>query len=419
MIRRSLLCVSLPLAFGLSIFGQQPTSPTPTPTGPTPTNPTSPTPGRTPTQFPTNQPNPMEDQFQRPLFISGKVLMEDGTPPPESIAIQLVCRGMPRTVAFTGPKGSFSADLNNRMNSAMFADASQPYGGGFDDMNRGSGTTSSQGRGAFGMGGNGLTERDLMGCDLQAYLPGFRSDVEHLASRHSMDNPDIGTLVLRRMANVEGLTISMTSALAPKDAKKAFEKARNEEKKQKWANAQGELEKAVSMYPKYAAAWHELGNVQLAQKDNEAARKSYAQALEADSKFVSPYLQLAIMAARDQKWEEVATDTDRLLRLNPVDFPQAWLYNALANYYLQKMDVAEKSARDGISHDPNHRYPKMHHLLGVLLAQKQDFTASAENLRAYLKYSPQATDADLVKKQLAEIEKAAGPDTQTSEAKKQ
>ena len=217
---------------------------------------------------------------------------------------------------------------------------------------------------------------------------------------------------MRRRGNVEGLTISATSALAPKDAQKALEKGRADAAKQKWPDAEKQFQKAVTIYPKYAAAWLELGNVQRQQKDVDEARKSYAQALTADSKFVSPYLQLASMAAGEQKWQEVVDDTDRLLHLNPVDFPQAWALNATAFYYLGKKDEAEKSVREGISRDPAHRYPRMNYLLGVLLSQKLEFAAAAENIREYLKYSPNSPDADQIRKQLAEVEKSAAPQTE-------
>jgi len=259
-----------------------------------------------------------------------------------------------------------------------------------------------------------LNARDLMGCDLQASLAGFRSDQLNLGNRHALDNPDVGTIILHRLANVEGLTISATSALAPKDAKKALDKGRDLARKQKWDDAEKDFQKAVDIYPKYAAAWYQLGLVQEQKKNDDAARKSYAQALAADSKFVSPYQELAAMAAREQKWQEVVDHTDRLLRLNPVDFPQAWLFNSLGNYYLKNMDAAEKSAREGISRDASHHYATMNHVLGVILAQKQDYAGAAEQLRDYIHFAPNATDIDQVRKQLSEVEKVLGP-----EAKKQ
>ena len=334
------------------------------------------------------------------MYLSGKVVMEDGTPPPDPVAIQIVCRSNPRTVAYTDRKGNFSVDVNDR-NGQVFADASE-QSAGVSSMTRGTERSICPG------------EPNLMGTTLQADLPGFRSDVLTMTSRHRMDDPNVGTIILHRMANVEGLTISATSALAPKDAQKALEKGRADAAKQKWPDAEKEFQKAVTIYPKYAAAWLELGNAQLREKDVEGARKSYAQSLTADPKFVSPYLQLASIAASEQKWQDVADNTDHLLRLNPVDFPQAWMFNALGNYYLGKKDEAEKSARECISHDPGHRYPRMNYLLGVLLSQKREFAASAENIREYLKYSPNSPDADQIRKQLAEVEKAAGAQAQSA-----
>ncbi|MDQ2944530.1 MAG: tetratricopeptide repeat protein [Acidobacteriota bacterium] len=368
----------------------------------TPTVPTSPTPNTT-TRQPGNIPTQntqSPDFMQRPLYVSGKVSLDDGTAPPESVVMQLVCNASPRSVGYTDSKGRFSIDLGNRNNSAIFADASQSGAGGFDGggigRNTSLGQTQSGGRGS---------ETALLGCDLQASLPGFRSDSVNLGSRRALDNPEVGTLVLHRLSNVQGLTISATSALAPKDAKKAFDKGFSEIRKSKWENAERELTKATEIYPKYAAAWYQLGVAQQAQQNIEGARKSYAQALAADSKFVSPYQQLAVIAAHDSNWKEVASETDHLLKLNPVDFPQAWFYNALANYHLQNLDIAEKSARQGLDSDSAHHIPKLDHLLGVVLAQKQDYAGAAEHMRNYLTRSPTAGDVELVKKQLAEIEK--------------
>jgi tetratricopeptide (TPR) repeat protein len=164
----------------------------------------------------------------------------------------------------------------------------------------------------------------------------------------------------------------------------------------------------VEIYPKHAAAWFELGRLQENKKDFAGARKSYAEALSADAKFVSPYLQLAGLAASEDNWQEVLDTTDRIIRLNPIDFPQAFFYNAVANLQLKKLDAAEKSAREAAKLDERNRIPKIQHVLGVILAQKNDFNAAAEHLQNYLKFAPKASDADHVRSQLAEIDRMRG-----------
>lgn len=420
---RTPIRLAIILAAALAAAGQEPQpapqpapqpSPSPSPGG-TPGSTgrpgTQPTPMPTPDnrRQPTQQPGRMEE-MPRPIFLSGRVMLDDGTPPPDSVVIERVCNGVPRPEAYTDSKGHFSIQLG--MNTAVMADASvsssadSPFDGPMSTAQR------SGGFGGFGGPGRGVTEQQLMGCELRASLAGFRSESVMLAGRRMMDNPDVGVIILHRLANVEGTTISITSLNAPKDAKKAYEKGREALKKKKLADAQKELQKAVTAYPKYAAAWYELGRAHEAQNNAEEARKCYASSLEADGKFLYPYMQMAGLAARDRKWQEVADTTDRLIRLDPVDFPQAFFYNSVANYNLGKIEAAEKSAREAQKLDTAHRFPKVNHLLGIILADRRDYGAAAEQMRNYLKFAPNATDAATVRGQLSELEKLAGPPQQ-------
>ena len=399
----SLIRCSLGLAIATCVFPQgRPTNPAPAPTQPTR--------GDSTTSIPI-APNPSADSvLQRPMLLTGKVLMDDGSALPDAVLIQLVCRTNPRNVGYTDRKGSFGVDLNDKATNSLYLDASQSSQPGFGatnspSMNNNTTAGSAASSGIFGV-------RDYMGCDIRASLAGFRSDEIHLEARRSMDNPDIGTIFLHRLANVEGLTISATSAMAPKDAKKAFEKGRTEIQKGKPDDAEKEFEKAVTVYPKYAEAWFELGLIQENKKNLDGARKSFGQALDADSKYVNPYLELATMDLNEKKWQEAADTTDRIVHLNPGDFPQAWYYNAYANYNLQKFDLAEKSAREGLQRDTAHKYPRLSRVLAVILAQRQDYDGAAKLLRDYLQYAPNATDAEIVRKQLAELEKNQSPQAQ-------
>ena len=112
------------------------------------------------------------------------------------------------------------------------------------------------------------------------------------------------------------------------------------------------------------------------------------------------------MAVVQQKWDEVDQYTAQMLRLNPYVVPEIYFYSAVANYNLQKFDLAERRAREAAKADTQHRIPRINHLLGAILADKHDYKSAAESLQIYLKYSPNAKDADAVKQQLAEMEKA-------------
>jgi TolA-binding protein len=374
-----------------------PSTPSPNVPGrgsPTPSVPDRTTPGqpRQPTQ---QLPYP---EMPRPIFLSGKVVMEDGTPPPDSVAIERVCNGIVRREQFTDSKGRFSFQLGQ--NNYMFTDASTS--GGFDPVTGGAPGSPNMDMPGRNMGG--VRERDLAGCEIRASLAGFRSDVVSLATRRSLDNPDVGTIVLHRLGNVEGLTISATTLAAPKDARKEFEKGRKEAQKQKFDEAQKHLQKAVELYPKYAVAWYELGRVRQAANRLGSAREAFDEAMKADPKFISPYENLAQLAAHDKKWDEVADITDKMIRLNPVDFPNAYFMNAVANLNLQRLDAAEKSASYLVSKDASHKMVRANYVLGLVLAQKQDWNGAATQLRSYIEHAPPGTDLEIPKKQLAQVE---------------
>jgi hypothetical protein len=362
-------------------------------------------PGQQTTQFP---------EMQRPIYLSGKVLMEDGTPPPEQVVVERVCNGVVRPEGYTDSKGRFSFALGQ--NTATMADASVS---GIGDTG-GTGMGPTRGSGSMGgMGGlsgssRGVSERDLGGCEIRGNLAGFRSEVVSLTGRRTMDNPELGVIILHRLAKVDGFTFSGTTAYAPKDARKAFDKGREAAKKQKWPDAEKEFQKAVDLYPKFAVAWYQLGLIQQMQKKTDVARKAYAESLNADSKFVSPYAQLTKLAAVDQNWPQTVEYSEKLIKLNPYYSPEVYFYSAVANLNLKHLDVAEEHAREAVKMDPQHKMPKSMEVLAVVLVQKQDFKGAAENMRAYLKAAPNAPDAEHAKQQLEEIEHLLTPKEATT-----
>lgn len=362
--------------------------------------------GRTTTPTTGTNPSSSTDLGSRAMYLSGKVQMDDGTPPPQSIVIERVCGGYRKAEAYTDSKGRFSFQLGQEQSiteDASYGDLNvtgQSPGGAPRNATSATGPRPTSDRTG--------TNRSLIGCELVAVLAGFRSDSVNLAGRRALDNPDVGTIILHRLANVEGSSISVTTLQAPKDARKAYDKAREALHKDKAADAQKDLEKAVNLYPQFAAAWYDLGV--LHEKNNNAAeaRKSYSQALAADPKFVSPYLPLAILSGADKNWQEMADITARLIKLDAVDFPDAYYYNAAANYNLKKIDEAEASAREALKLDTAHRLPKVEHILGLILYQKNDYVGAAEQMRKYLIDAPNAPDAQQVREQLAELERLAG-----------
>jgi tetratricopeptide (TPR) repeat protein len=337
----------------------------------------------------------------RPINITGKVVIEDGSAPVQNITIERVCSGMSKTVAYTDPKGRFSFQWGDR--NTVVADAMDAGSG---TRNVGFGSAQSAG------GGNPLAADPfgsrMLNCALRANLAGYSSDAVNLFNKQIADNPDVGVIVLRRIAGVEGAAVSLTSELAPKDAKRAYEHGLQSLLKNKPDDAAKDFEKAVAVYPKYADAWVNLGKVRLGQQAVAPARAALQKAIESDPKLVVPYVELGILAAKDANWQDSGKYLDHAVQLDPVDFPQAWYADAVANYNLKQYDAAEKSARAAIKLDPHHVNPRADYLLGLVLGEKHDYTGAVAQLNEFVKLAPNAPDLTQVKDQLAQYEKLAG-----------
>jgi len=356
----------------------------------------------------TNNNNTNNDPFaSRPVFLTGKVMFDDGSPVNKDVRIERICGTSTRTEATVDNGGRFSFQVG-ALNSMDIADASQSDLGmrtrnsGVLDQNAPYNGSSSGGA------RTSLTpEATLWGCELRAAYPGYRSDAVSLAGRRSMDDPNVGTIILHRLANVQGTTISVTTAEAPKPAQKNFEKGVQAARKGNLDDAEKRLLAATADYPKYAVAWFALGGVQERQNKVEEARKSYIAAIEADKHYVSPYDQLAQLATRESKWEDAAQYSKQAIDLNPVEFPSAFWYNTIANYNLNKDAEATKSAKALLKLDTRHRFPEANRLLAEMAVTSKDYTAAAGYLKAYLELVPGAKDADTLKQRLLKIEEAS------------
>jgi tetratricopeptide (TPR) repeat protein len=333
----------------------------------------------------------------RPIFLTGRVMMDDGAEVPRNIVIERFCGGNPHAEGHTDSKGYFSIQLGQTL-------------GNFDALQDAS-TDGLGGPGGFGRAADAATSGSpysqplLFGCELRARLAGYQSQSVNLTQRQSFDNPDIGTILLHRIAPTEGTTVSATTLAAPKNARKALQKGLDLEKKNKIEQARASFQQAVEFYPNYAEAWFQLGRMQEAEGQVEPARKSFDEAIRSDTKFVPPYIEISTMDFRAQRWQEVADITDKALRLDSFTFPQAFFFNAVANYNLHHEDQAEQSARRAQKLDTRHQIPQLSQLLGMILANRRDYAGAASELRDYLKFAPQANDAPAVRAQLEALEK--------------
>lgn len=235
-------------------------------------------------------------------------------------------------------------------------------------------------------------------CDITIWLKGYRKATVTLH--------DNAVIVLKQIGDPEGSTISMTALHVPKDAAKAYDKGIAAMGDDKYPAAQKQFERAVALYPDYAQAWSRLGETLDRQSKPKEAIAVWEHALQADPKYIRPYLQLMRLAVSDKRMEDAAALGVRALQQNPVEFPGIYYYDAVANYELKHPDIAEKTARRAIDLDKVHEFPGAEAVLGKVLAEKGDTRGALDHLTQYVLLAPAADDAPSIRKRIAELDRS-------------
>ena len=343
-------------------------------------------------------------QITTPVYLRGRVVMNAGQPVPEPVSVGLNCGPQFRQAIYTDQKGYFQFTLGAgpQGNMDMSAD---------NDM-KGS-TTGNTGL-PSGLGGRSGMGNRLLGCELQVSVAGYEPLTREITDPGDITGIDAGTLQLHRVAGVEGSSISVTSLLVPGNARKEFEKGASDLRSNHQASATQHLEKAVSEYDKYAAAWNLLGGIYTSSGDKEKANNAYAKAIASDPQYIPPYVGLAALQLQDEEYTNAVETAGKALALDP-RIGTASFVQAAADLRLNRLEDAEKSAKNA-EKQPHQNIPQVHALLAQIFLEKQDQANAAAEMRAYLKEAPQGNFAAEIKKNLDEIDKSTASTEGTSTA---
>lgn len=313
-------------------------------------------------------------------ILIGRVAVEGGSAQVPDATVVLECDASERTVTSLSVDGNFSL-------SWMAAQSS------FEA--RSSSTAPSSGSAvAF--------------CSLYADAPGYTSERLFI----SIDQPieQVGTIILhpaKGQASAENATVSVDALAAPPAARKDFEKGNQQAKKKNWQSACDYFQRAIKIYPRYAIAWLELGRAQLQQHALTDAQRSFQQAIAEDNHFISGYLELTDVAAKQKDWTLVAATTDHLTQLAPEFSPKVWFFNSVAQFYLGNLSQAERSVKRGLRLDARHELPQMEYLYGMVLAREGNYGQAVEHIKTYLQLMPREADVRNVQSTLSKLEQLA------------
>lgn len=349
-----------PTAPGSGSGSTTPTAPT---TGSTSTSPISPT-YRSPSTggFP-SQTGPTSQPIWLDLAVSGRVLLENGAPSPEPVAVLLECVG---ARSFTGPSHDAATLTDGKGRFSLLV-----------GLNNTPGTPNTRG------GGSGLPR--LQGCQAVIHLPGYASWRKDLGRLTSLSDFDLGSIRLQRIARGgAGRTISATSQHAPEKARREYVAAMGDAYSHRTSDALRRLDKAVALYPAYAAAHYLAGYLHDRQAERALARDCYRKAAAADPSYVNPILQLAQMAAEENDYSETARLSAQVIALMPEAYAEIYLISAGADFSLGQFEKAEATARAALAAGLDSESPRLRLILAETLWKQKKY---AEARQHYLRFA--------------------------------
>jgi hypothetical protein len=111
------------------------------------------------------------------------------------------------------------------------------------------------------------------------------------------------------------------------------------------------------------------------------------------------------MVSEARCWPEAEQMSAAILKGAPEGLPGVYLVHAAACFNEKKFEQAEKSVREGLRHDTDHRYPRLTLLLTNVLEEQGDSEGAAEALRQYLASAPDTPEAAKARNRLDALQR--------------
>jgi len=293
------------------------------------------------------------------IVLKGKVVTEDGSPPPVEVAILRQCSDI---------QGSAPGPLANKKTGEYIWRMDIDYSA-------------------------------CRECYIYAEHKGWTStriEVQSLDINKPVQ--ELPNLVIRESV-VDPYQLVLPEGSTPGKAKSEWNAAMKALDAHNYDETARRLQNAVAAVPKFAAGWHALGV--LAERSNKQAeaKDDYEKAIAADPKLLAPYVTLTRLQLKMKDWDGASKAADSLIKADSKHlFPEAYVHLAVARYHLKDLAGAEMAVREEMRLDPKGtKVRRAEYVLGRILEAKGDSAGAAEHMAKYLQLDPNAPDIVQVK----------------------
>jgi Tfp pilus assembly protein PilF len=202
---------------------------------------------------------------------------------------------------------------------------------------------------------------------------------------------------------VDARELPTVDASIPPEARKEFDKASDKMEHKNWTEAKTHLDRAISIYPKYALAHNNLAMVYANLNQGEKAVDSFRTAAGLDEHIQQANLYLGHFYYDNKNYKQAEPYLLRAAGSEPRN-PQLLL--ALANTQLRNGEAEQALANAQKVHSvPDHKKFALAHLIAAqILTDRGDNQRSREEFELFLREAPDSPMAPRVKDALAKID---------------
>jgi tetratricopeptide (TPR) repeat protein len=194
---------------------------------------------------------------------------------------------------------------------------------------------------------------------------------------------------------------SVSDLKVPKRAAKEFDKASREMEDQQWSAAATSLERAIAMYPEYAAAYNNLGVVYARNGDRGREAEALQHAIAVDNHYVPAFINLGRMEIAENNFGAAESELKAATALDPENGVVLVLLT-YAEYMNQHFDdvIRDCNKVHALNNVP-HAFA--HWSAAFALEQKHEIAEAGAEFTAFVKEQPTGQRADDARKELANI----------------
>lgn len=216
-----------------------------------------------------------------------------------------------------------------------------------------------------------------------------------------------GRVVVQLSADTNEVTaesahvVSSNELSVPDSARRAYAESMKKLERRDIAGAIKDLETALEIAPRWAAAWNHLGTIAYQTQRYLEAERYFRTALDADASMYEPLVNLGGVLINNRNLDEAWQVNVRAVLARPRDaLAQSQL--GMTYLFLNKLDLAEKHLLEAIAIDPAHFSHPQIHLAEVYFRRKQMAEAAAQ-LDDFIRRHPDDPAAPAIRKTIEKV----------------